>query len=140
MQSLLEQTIVARQIHDTYRQLIEASIRILEQTIHGSVARSIKAKAEYLATVAEGMSKKLEVQHVQLLSQLDSGDARDIVKGRTQELSKQNRQLKAQIRDAQEGLNVWRQKHEDNNVAREYFAVTRDTSAMKSKLDELQRA
>ncbi|KAF2005099.1 hypothetical protein P154DRAFT_551557 [Amniculicola lignicola CBS 123094] len=38
----------AYRVLDVHRQVLETAIRILEQTMHGSLARSAKAKAEYL--------------------------------------------------------------------------------------------
>jgi diphthamide biosynthesis protein 3 len=55
------------QIHAAYRDLFEISIRIIEQTIHGSIARGTKARAEHLAVVAKGMELKL-----QIMAQTDS--------------------------------------------------------------------
>lgn len=55
------------QIHAAYRDLFEISIRLIEQTLHGSIARGTRAKAEHLAVVAKGMEMKL-----QILAQTDS--------------------------------------------------------------------
>ncbi|KAK0257660.1 hypothetical protein LTR35_018217 [Friedmanniomyces endolithicus] len=68
-------------LHDLYRQVTKASMRTLEQTIHGSVARGSKAQADYLATVAEGMNKKLGIQHAQLLQQVYTPEMQDLLKG-----------------------------------------------------------
>jgi hypothetical protein len=38
----------AYQVLTTHRLVLETSIRILEQTMHGSIARATKTKAEYL--------------------------------------------------------------------------------------------
>lgn len=51
---------IGDQIHTAYRDLFETSIRIIEQTIHGSVARGTKSKAEHLSVVAKGMELKLQ--------------------------------------------------------------------------------
>jgi diphthamide biosynthesis protein 3 len=53
-------TELSDQTHAAYRELFEASVRVLEQTLHGSVARGVKAKAEHLAAVAKGMELKLQ--------------------------------------------------------------------------------
>ncbi|KAJ9665553.1 putative alpha-1,6-mannosyltransferase mnn11 [Coniosporium apollinis] len=45
----------------THRQLLETGIRILEQTMHGAVARGVRARAEHLAVVAKGMELKLRI-------------------------------------------------------------------------------
>lgn len=55
------------QIHAAYRDLFEISIRLIEQTIHGSIVRGTKTKAENLAVVAKAMELKL-----QILAQTDS--------------------------------------------------------------------
>lgn len=55
------------QLHDAYRALFETSIRILEQVLHGSIARGTRARAEHLAVVAKGMELKL-----QIMAQTDS--------------------------------------------------------------------
>jgi hypothetical protein len=36
------------------------SVRILEQTLHGSVARGMKARAEHLSSVARGIELKVK--------------------------------------------------------------------------------
>jgi hypothetical protein len=67
------------QIHAVYRELFEVSVRIIEQTLHGSVARGGKARAEHLASVARGMELKLQYvfipsQHTYKLEQLLTND------------------------------------------------------------------
>ncbi|KAE9989505.1 hypothetical protein EG327_002628 [Venturia inaequalis] len=54
-------TELGEQIHGVYRELFEVSVRIIEQTLHGSVARGGKARAEHLASVAKGMELKLQI-------------------------------------------------------------------------------
>jgi len=49
------------QLHASYCDLFETSIRLLEQTIHGSIARGSRARAEHLAVVAKGMELKLQI-------------------------------------------------------------------------------
>lgn len=53
-------TELSDQIHAAYRELFEASVKVIEQTIHGSVARGVKARAEHLYVVAKGMELKLQ--------------------------------------------------------------------------------
>jgi diphthamide biosynthesis protein 3 len=53
-------TELADQIHAQHREILEAAVRILEQTVHGSVARGVKAKAEHLAVVAKGLNFKIQ--------------------------------------------------------------------------------
>lgn len=49
---------LACEVLDAHTACLDIGIRTLEQTIHGSVARGTRAKAEHLSTVAEGVSGK----------------------------------------------------------------------------------
>lgn len=44
---------IAHAVLSLHRELLESSIRILEQTMHGSLARVVRAKAELLHAKAE---------------------------------------------------------------------------------------
>ncbi|KAJ5102619.1 hypothetical protein N7532_003148 [Penicillium argentinense] len=50
--------------------LLERTIVILERAKHGTLARAIKAKAEHLATVAQGIEGKLEVIKLEIAAML----------------------------------------------------------------------
>jgi len=49
-------------------ELMERTVVLLERTKHGVLARASKAKAEHLATVAEGVEKKVRVVKLETLS------------------------------------------------------------------------
>ncbi|KAF2460375.1 hypothetical protein BDY21DRAFT_335226 [Lineolata rhizophorae] len=52
---------LACQVLSTSREVQESAVRVLEQTIHGSVARNLKTQAEHLEVVAKGVSAKLKI-------------------------------------------------------------------------------
>ncbi|OCL07932.1 hypothetical protein AOQ84DRAFT_408011 [Glonium stellatum] len=52
---------LAAEVLAAHRDLLEATIRILEQTMHGSVARATRAQAEHLAVKAAGAEMKLRI-------------------------------------------------------------------------------
>lgn len=52
---------IASEVLAAHRDLLEAIIRILEQTMHGSVARATRAQAEHLAMKAAGVEMKLNI-------------------------------------------------------------------------------
>lgn len=116
---------------------METSIRILEQTIHGSVARGTKAKAEYLATVAEGMSKKLHLQHGQLVLQVYSSDVQEALKAKSDTLESQKRAVKRQVREAEEKLEEYRKAAGMKGMALEYAEVLRETERVESEIERL---
>ncbi|EME49094.1 hypothetical protein DOTSEDRAFT_49423 [Dothistroma septosporum NZE10] len=98
----------ASNLHALYRRVMEASIRLLEQMLHGSVARSTKAKADYLSTVAEGMSRKLQLQQHQLLSQVESSDLQDVLRAKSDELEGESLALRRRIRELEDRLADYR--------------------------------
>ena len=128
----------ATKLHAVYREIIQASIRILEQTIHGSVARGTKAKADYLATVAEGMSKKLGVQHGQLMSQLYSPDIQAVLQSKRDKLVAENAATKRKVREAEEKLEEYRTSGGMEDLAKEYAEVLRESNKVKAELDRLK--
>ena len=100
--SRLKLTQEATKLHETYRRIIESSIRILEQTIHGSVARGTKAKVDYLATVAEGMNKKLQLQQHQLTVAASAPELEEAVEALSMPLDREVLTLKRRTTKAEE--------------------------------------
>ncbi|CAK1354130.1 hypothetical protein CB0940_01966 [Cercospora beticola] len=125
-------------VHDLYRKAIGTCIRTLEQTIHGSVSRGTKAKAEYLTTVAEGMSKKLQLQHNQLLSQTRSPDLEEALKTRSEDLDHEAVMLKRKIRDAEDKLAEYHQAKAIRGIAAEYSDIIRETAKIKADIARLE--
>ncbi|KAK5705253.1 hypothetical protein LTR97_002371 [Elasticomyces elasticus] len=128
-----------QQLHNLYRQTMEASIRILEQTIHGSVARGTKAKADYLATVAEGMSKKLSVQHGQLLQQVYSSEMQDALKARASAMQDESVALRRKIRDAEEKLGQYRSGKGLQSMAKEYAEIVKESEKVREDIARLEQ-
>ncbi|KAK5112039.1 hypothetical protein LTR62_004573 [Meristemomyces frigidus] len=95
-------------LQDVYREALEASIRVLEQTIHGSVARHTKVKAEYLAVVAEDIGKKLGVQEAQLLQQAYDASTQSAIKAALQIIRTETILAKQQTRELDEKLDQYR--------------------------------
>ena len=120
------------QLHDLYRQITEICIRILEQVIHGSVSRATKAEADYLASVAEGMSKKLEMQHRQLALQVDSAEAPRILASRVRAMHQQYADLRRQSQSKEDTLSRLGSKH-DPDLIKEYLAVVNERKSYGSQ-------
>lgn len=125
-------------VQNLYRQVIETSIHLLERTIHGSVSRGTKAKAEYLSIVAEGMSKKLSVQHEQLLSQLYTSELQEALRVKDEELAKENRATKKQIREMEEMLEAYKQTPGMDGLADEYAEILKETEKVKAEIARLE--
>lgn len=126
-------------LHTLYRKAIETSIRILEQTIHGSVSRGTKAKAEYLATVAEGMDRKLRIQHNQLLAQTKSPEIEDILQSRQEDLDQESALLRRKLRELEGRLDEYRQAKAVEGIAKEYAEIISETKKVQSDIERFQR-
>lgn len=125
-------------VHATSCKVIEASIRILEQTIHGAVARGTKAKADYLAVVAETMSKKLGVQHRQLMCQICTTEFQKALKSKQENLEAESRRVKRKVRDAEEKLEEYSSASGVKDMAVEYAEILRETEKVKADIERLQ--
>ena len=125
-------------VHALNRQATECSIRLLEQTLHGVVARGSKAKADYLAVVAEGMGKKLSLQHGQLMAQVYSPEVQDVLSAKSDELEGRARKLKRDIREAEERLDGYSKIGGMEGVAREYAEVLAQTERVQAETARLE--
>lgn len=129
----------AMNAHALYRQAIETCVRILEQVIHGSVSRGTKAKADYLATVAEGMAKKLKIQQNQLLAQTKSPELQEALRAKAEELDREDMALKRKTRELEERLEEYRASAAIEGMAREYAQIVRETEKVQADLERLER-
>jgi hypothetical protein len=134
----LEIAHAAADVHDVYREAIEASIRVLEQTVHGSVSRSTKAKAEYLATVAEGMSKKLQLQRRQVQAQTNSGELQKVLQAKVEELNQESFMLRRRIREAEDNLAEYQEARALGGMASEYAALLEKKRRVMADISRLQ--
>jgi hypothetical protein len=125
-------------VHELYRQVLASSIRLLEQEIHGSVSRASKAKADYLAIVAEGMAKKLGIQHQQLLSQVYSNDLQDVLQERSEELSREDRSIRRKLDLVQEKLQQYRAGRGLEGMANEYAEILSETARVREEIARLE--
>lgn len=128
-----------QQLHALYRQVMETSIRILEQTIHGSVARGTKAKADYLATVAEGMSKKLGVQHAQLMQQVYSPEMQEALRGRVEAMQSESVALRRKVREAEARREEYRAARGMQGMVKEYAEILRESQRVEEEISRLER-
>ncbi|KAK1055194.1 hypothetical protein LTR74_015844 [Friedmanniomyces endolithicus] len=123
--------------HALQRQILESSIRILEQTIHGSVARSTKSKTEYLAIVAEGMNKKVGLQHTQLMQLFYSSDVQEALRNQADTTRMECTTLRAKVRDAEGKLEEYRAVKGMQGIAKEYAEILKVSEKVKEETARL---
>ncbi|PWY87675.1 zf-CSL-domain-containing protein [Aspergillus heteromorphus CBS 117.55] len=59
---------IAAEVLATRAAVLERTVMLLERAKHGAVARATKARAEHLATVAQGVEGKLSVMELEILA------------------------------------------------------------------------
>ena len=121
-----------------YRAVVETSIRILEQTIHGAVSRSTRAQADYLATVADGMNKKLQLQYAQLVAATHSAETQEALSAKSERLERESLMTKRKTREAEERLAEYRALPSMEAVAREYAEILRESKRVEDDVVRLQ--
>ncbi|KAI5204301.1 hypothetical protein E4T38_04774 [Aureobasidium subglaciale] len=92
------------QLLKTNAQLLQTCIRILEQVVHGSVGRHTRARAEHLATVAQGLEKRLLVARKTIAGQVYDGRAEEQLRSKKDELDSQGAGLRRRLRDREQWL------------------------------------
>jgi hypothetical protein len=88
----------------TNAQVLQTAIRILEQVVHGVVGRHTRARAEHLATVAQGLEKRLLVAKQTVAGQVYDEQAEQQLKSKREALSGQSAGLRRRLRDREQWL------------------------------------
>ncbi|KAF2478971.1 hypothetical protein BDY17DRAFT_313580 [Neohortaea acidophila] len=130
----------AVQLHTVYRQISERSINVLEQVIHGAAARGARAKADYLALVAEGMDKKLRLQHAQLVSQLLSPEVLAALRQRGESMRVERRSVQRKTAEVEEKLEAYGKVAGMQGLAREYADILQETEKVEADIARLKVA
>ncbi|OQO09210.1 hypothetical protein B0A48_06101 [Cryoendolithus antarcticus] len=127
----------ASELHALNDQILTTSIRLLEQSIHGSAPRATKAQADYLALVAEGMSKKLAVQHAQVLAPVYGIEAQTALKAKVEAMVSEERKLRREREEMEEKLGAYR-KGKLEGVARELGEIKRESEKVRGEIERLK--
>ncbi|KAI4743165.1 hypothetical protein E4T50_06441 [Aureobasidium sp. EXF-12298] len=85
-------------------QLLQTAIRILEQVMHGSVGRHTRARAEHLATVGQGLEKRLLVARKTVAGQVYDGRAEEQLIRKKEEMDARSAGLRRRLRDREQWL------------------------------------
>ena len=123
-----------------HQKLYESIIRLLEQTVHGSVARGLRAHADYLASVAEGLDKKLRIMEGQILQQIYTPDVAEALKVREQELKGQNAERRRRLRKQEATLQGYESGRGMKQLAETYSELLDETRKVKADLDRFKGA
>ncbi|RMJ25641.1 hypothetical protein PHISP_03513 [Aspergillus sp. HF37] len=140
-----QMTLTAAEVLATRAQVLEQTVVLLERAKHGALARATKAKAEHLATVAQGMEGKLNVTKFDVIAQIYSpetiaaldryrqhlGDVRERLEERQELVSQELKAYDAQGRSCQETGSM-------AEIVQRYGKLAREVEAVKVELRRLE--
>jgi len=112
-------------------------IRILEQTIHGSVARGTRAHAEYLVQMTQGLEQKLRIIEMQTLQQIYTPEVNHALRAKEQELEKEQSALRRDIHELESILQRYEGIKGMKELANSYEEVRRETAKVQADIDRL---
>ncbi|KAF2090268.1 hypothetical protein K490DRAFT_63144 [Saccharata proteae CBS 121410] len=126
---------VAAEVLAAHARLTEVVVQILEQTVHGSVSRAQKAKAEHLAAVAEGMGKKLSIIH---RSYQPPADVLDALRDYTKHLDSETAELEHRRAIAEDRLRDFEAAGKGmGEIANRYAEVNEEILEVRRELERL---
>ena len=128
------------------REILQVAVRILEQSIHGSVSRATRAKAEHLATVARGMELKLSIiTHAANSSDASSHQGGVGLSRALKSYSAHLRALKEELNAEEGSLDTKLKDYESagggmKDIAKRYAELVAEREEVKEEIARLQEA
>lgn len=123
---------------ETNRTLLQTIIRRLEQTLHGSVARGSRARADHLARVAEAMEKKIRLTEAQVLQQTYSPEVREALGAREEELRREAGAVRRKVRQAREEVDGYEAVRGMRQIADAYAEILREREKVRGDVERLE--
>ncbi|CAD0092772.1 unnamed protein product [Aureobasidium mustum] len=127
------------QLLKTNAQLLQTAIRILEQVMHGSVGRHTRARAEHLATVAQGLEKRLLVARKTVAGQVYDGRAEEQLVRKKEELDARSAGLRRRLRDREQWLERLEGVSGLREAVEEISRVRSEISRVREEVGRLER-
>ncbi|KAL1297925.1 hypothetical protein AAFC00_006438 [Neodothiora populina] len=122
-----------------HTRLYETLIRVLEQVIHGKVARHTRAKAAYLAVVAEGMEKKFAVLKAQVVSQVYDKQTQQVLIHKMDEVQDEGRRVVNILRRREAMLEELESKGRGlEKVVEDVKAVKEEIAKVREEVERLE--
>jgi len=128
---------LSNQIAAAHREILEASVRILEQTLHGSVSRGVRAKAEHLAVVAKGLDLKIRILDVSDPLRSNS-DLRDALEFYNEHLGDEKRRYEAKLKETQNEVEGYEKEKGMAEIGKRFAELLGKCNDVKAEVARLQ--
>ncbi|KAK3670312.1 hypothetical protein LTR78_009766 [Recurvomyces mirabilis] len=128
----------AQELQDIHRQVLEVSVRVLEQVIHGAVARHGKATADHLAILANGISKKVDMHHAQLTQHIYTAEIQSAIRSALSTMKDSHTDVRFHLREAEERLAQYNSARGMKNMVKEYAELLAETRKVEAEIARLK--
>jgi hypothetical protein len=128
------------QLLKTNAQLLQTAIRILEQVMHGSVGRHTRARAEHLATVGQGLEKRLLVARKTVAGQVYDGRAEEQLIRKKEEVDARSAGLRRRLRDREQWLERLEGVAGLREAVEEMSRIKSEIGRVREEVGRLERA
>ena len=128
---------LSNQIAAAHREILEASVRILEQTLYGSVSRGVRAKAEHLAVVAKGLDLKIRILDVSDPLRSNS-DLRDALEFYNEHLGDEKRRYEAKLKETQNEVEGYEKEKGMAEIGKRFAELLGKCNDVKAEVARLQ--
>ena len=128
------------QLLKTNAQLLQTAIRILEQVMHGSVGRHTRARAEHLATVGQGLEKRLLVARKTVAGQVYDGRAEEQLVRKKEEVDARSAGLRRRLRDREQWLDRLEGVAGLKEAVEEMSRIKGEIGRVREEVERLERA
>ena len=128
----------AQELQHVHRQVLELSVRVVEQVIHGGIARHSKGKADYLAMVADGISRKLHMQHAQLTQHIYTLEVQAAMHSMLSTLKDNHADVRVRVRECEEKLAQYDSARGMNSMVKEYAELQAEAQRVGAEILRLK--
>ena len=123
----------------TYSHLLESSIRTLEQTLHGSLARGLRSRAEHLSSVAKGLELKLGVMALSDPVLTEPGMLGEL-EGYKSRLEVRADELSERVADSERTLGEYGRAGKGMlEIAKRFVEVKAECEAVRAEIETLEK-
>jgi len=129
---------LACNVLEAHRELLEAIIKILEQTKHGSVSRGFKAHADHLAVVVANMDAKLRVLKHEALVEIYTPSVQSALQNYERHLEDTTTRLRQRRKAAEDEVRKYSSAGDGmSEIVSKYSSLLKETDAVRVDIRRL---
>ncbi|KAI1912646.1 hypothetical protein LOZ39_004297 [Ophidiomyces ophidiicola] len=139
-----QMTVTAAEVLSAHTMVMERMVQVLERTKHGSLARAGRARAEYLAAVAEGLDGKVKLIQRDILTTIYTPETIEALQNYRRHLHDTRVHLRERERNALKQLEAYEAADSSApragtmaDIARRYAALAKEVENLKMEIKRI---